>query len=70
MMKTAVIGLGNIDSRLAKNLAVGGQKIIVAEQTLAKAANLAGELDGNAEAISVADAIAKADVVIMVPSSN
>lgn len=49
---------------MAKNLTTGGQKVIVADTTLAKAENLAGELGSNAEAMSVADAIAKADVVI------
>jgi predicted dinucleotide-binding enzyme len=64
-MKTAVIGLGNIGSRVAKNLAVGGWKIIVADQTLAKAQKLAAELGGNAEAMPVAEAINKADVVVL-----
>jgi predicted dinucleotide-binding enzyme len=64
-MSTAVVGLGNIGSRLAKNLIAGGQRIIVADTTLAKAQKLAGELGGNAEAVPVADAIGKADVVIL-----
>ena len=64
MLKTAVIGLGNIGSGSAKNLTTGGQKIIIADTTLAKAEKLAGELGSNAEAMSVADAIAKASVVI------
>jgi predicted dinucleotide-binding enzyme len=64
-VNTAVVGLGNIGSRLAKNLTAGGQKIIVADKTLAKAQKLAGELGTNAEAMSVADAIGKADVIIL-----
>ena len=64
-MNIAVIGMGNIGSRLAKNLTMGGQKIIVADRTLAKAVNEAKELGGNAEAMPVADAIGKADVVIL-----
>jgi hypothetical protein len=64
-MSTAIIGLGNIGTRVAKNLAAGGENIIVADKTLAKAEKLAGELDGNAEAMPVADAIGKADVVIL-----
>jgi predicted dinucleotide-binding enzyme len=64
-MSTAVVGLGNIGSRLAKNLIAGGQRIIVADTTLAKAQKLAGELGGNAEAVPVADAIGKADVAIL-----
>jgi predicted dinucleotide-binding enzyme len=64
-MKTAVVGLGNIGSRVAKNLTVGGRKIIVADKTLAKAQKLAAELGGNAEAMSVAEAINKADIVVL-----
>ena len=64
-MNTAIIGLGNIGSRLAKNLAAGGQKIILADKTLAKAQELARGLARNAEAMPVADAIAKADVVVL-----
>jgi 8-hydroxy-5-deazaflavin:NADPH oxidoreductase len=63
-VNTAVIGLGNIGSRVAKNLTAGGEKVIVADKTLAKAQKLAGELGGNAEAMPVAEAIDKADVVI------
>ena len=65
MMNTAVIGLGNIGSRLAKNLTAGGQKVIVADKTLAKAEKLASELGSNAQAMPVAEAIAKADLVIL-----
>jgi 8-hydroxy-5-deazaflavin:NADPH oxidoreductase len=65
MTRTAVIGLGNIGSRLAKDLTAGGEKIIVADKSLAKAEKLAHELGGNAEAMPVADAIGKADVVIL-----
>ena len=64
-MNVAVIGLGNIGSALAKNLAAGGQKVIVADKTLAKAEKLAGELRGNTEAAPVADAVSRADVVIL-----
>jgi 8-hydroxy-5-deazaflavin:NADPH oxidoreductase len=64
-MNTAIVGLGNIGSRLAKNLTTGGQKIIVADKTRAKAEKLAGELGSNAEAMSVAEGIEKADVVIL-----
>jgi predicted dinucleotide-binding enzyme len=64
-MKTAVIGLGNIGSTLARNLAAGDQKIIVADRTLAKAEKLAAELGGKAEAMTVADAIGEAEVVIL-----
>ena len=64
-MNTAIIGLGNIGSRLAKNLTAGGESIIVADKTLAKAETLAGELGSKAKAISIQEAISKADVVIL-----
>jgi predicted dinucleotide-binding enzyme len=64
-MSTAIVGLGNIGSRLAKNLTTGGEKIIVAERTLEKADRFAKELGGNAQAMSVPDAIKKSYVVIL-----
>jgi 8-hydroxy-5-deazaflavin:NADPH oxidoreductase len=64
-MSTAIVDLGNIGSRLAKNLTTGGQKVIVADKTLAKGEKLAAELGRNAEAMTVADALAKADVIIL-----
>jgi 8-hydroxy-5-deazaflavin:NADPH oxidoreductase len=63
-MKTAIIGLGKIGSQLARNLTAGGENVIVADRTLAKAEKLAGNLGGKAEAMTMADAINKADVVI------
>jgi predicted dinucleotide-binding enzyme len=64
-MITAIIGLGNIGSRLARNLAAGGEKVIVADKTLAKAEKLAAEIGSSAEAMKVPGAVAKADVVIL-----
>jgi predicted dinucleotide-binding enzyme len=58
-MNTAIIGLGNIGSCLAKNLTAGGGSIIVADKTLAKAEKLAGELGSNAKSMSIADAFRK-----------
>jgi predicted dinucleotide-binding enzyme len=63
-MNTAIIGTGNIGSRLAKNLALGGENIILADRTLAKAQKLASELGGRATAMSISDAIKKADIII------
>ena len=64
-MSTVIVGLGNIGSRLAKNLTTGGEKIIVAERTLEKADRFAKELGGNAQAMSVPDAVKESDVVIL-----
>ena len=64
-MNTAIIGLGNIGSQLAKNLTAGGENVIVADRTLAKAEKLATELGGKATPMPVADAISKSDVVVL-----
>jgi 8-hydroxy-5-deazaflavin:NADPH oxidoreductase len=64
-MSTAIIGLGNIGSRLAKNLTKGGERIIVAAKTPDEAEEVAIELGSHAQAMTVEDAIATADVVIL-----
>jgi predicted dinucleotide-binding enzyme len=64
-MKTAIIGLGNIGSRIAKNLTNGGRYVIVSERSLPKAEALAAELGGKAEAMPVVDAVKEADIVIL-----
>jgi predicted dinucleotide-binding enzyme len=64
-MKTAIIGLGNIGSRVAKNLMAGRESIIVATRDLAKAKAFAKTVSGDAEAMSIADAVKTADVVIL-----
>ena len=64
-MKTAIIGLGNIGARLARNLTTGGENIIVADKTLAKAEALAGELGIEAKAMPVAEALNQADVIVL-----
>ena len=64
-MKTAIIGLGNIGSRIAKNLTDGGQNVIISERDPAKARELAAKLGGKAEAMSVDDALKAADILIL-----
>ncbi len=64
-MNIAIIGLGNIGSRLARNLAFGGRDVIVADRTLAKAQSLAEELGASTTAMPVSDAVGKADVIIL-----
>lgn len=64
-MKTAIIGLGNIGSRIAQNLAAGGESIIVAGRDLAKAKAFARTLKGEVDAMPIADAVRTADVVIL-----
>jgi predicted dinucleotide-binding enzyme len=64
-MNIAIIGLGNIGARLATNLTAGGQSIIVADRTLTKAEALAEKLGDKATPLPIADAIGKADIVIL-----
>jgi predicted dinucleotide-binding enzyme len=64
-MKTAVIGLGNIGSRVAANLAAGGEAVIVSNHDMGKAKELAKKLGGKVEALPVEEALAKADVIVL-----
>jgi 8-hydroxy-5-deazaflavin:NADPH oxidoreductase len=64
-MKTAIIGTGNIGSRLASNLTADGKNLIISETNLTKAQQLAGKLGGNAEVMSIEDALGTADIVIL-----
>ena len=64
-MTTAIIGLGNIGARVAKNLVDGGESIILAARDQAKARALAKTLGPNAEATSIDEAVKKADVLIL-----
>jgi len=64
-MKTAIIGLGNIGSRVANNLVAGGESVTLAARDPAKAQALAKKLGINAEAMSIEDAVKTADVLIL-----
>ncbi len=64
-MKTAIIGMGNIGSRIARNLVSSQQIVILSDKTLAKAEGLANELGGNLKAMEIGEAIETADVVIL-----
>ena len=61
----AIIGTGNIGSRLAANFAAGGQDFLVAGRDAEAAQKLASDLDGHAEAVSVDDAVDRADVLVI-----
>jgi hypothetical protein len=63
-MTVAIIGTGNIGSRLAANFAAGGQDFLLAGRDLEAAGKLATDLDGHAEVVSVDEAIERADVVV------
>ncbi len=61
----AIIGTGNIGGRLAANLAVGGQDFLLAGRDQDAARKLASGLDGHAEAVSVDEAVDRADVLVL-----
>ena len=64
-MNVAIIGLGNIGSTVARHLVAGGQSVIVADRTAAKADQLASELGAGATAMDVSAAMAKAEILVL-----
>jgi predicted dinucleotide-binding enzyme len=63
-LTTAIIGVGNIGSTLARQLVGGDEPVIVAAKDEAHAETLANELGPLARAATVEDAIANADAVV------
>ena len=61
----AIIGIGNIGSRLAANFAAGGQDFLLAGRDQEAARKIAADLDGHAEAASVDEAVDRADVLVL-----
>jgi predicted dinucleotide-binding enzyme len=61
----AIIGTGNLGSRLAANFAAGGQDFLLAGRDQETARKIASTLDGHAEAVSVDEAIERADVLVL-----
>ena len=64
-MRTAVIGLGNIGSRVAKILVDGHESVIVADRSSDKATALAKDLGDRATAMTIAEAVTAGDVVVL-----
>ena len=62
--RVAIIGTGNIGSRLAANFAAGGQDFLLAGRDQEAAGKLAADLDGHAEVVSIGEAIERADVLV------
>jgi predicted dinucleotide-binding enzyme len=60
----AIIGTGNIGSALAANFAAGGQDFLLTGRDQETAAKLAADLSGHAEAVSVDEAVDRADVLV------
>jgi len=62
---TAIIGVGNLGSSIARHLGAGDERVVLAAADKAHALALADELGTNASAASVEEAIAGADVVVL-----
>jgi 8-hydroxy-5-deazaflavin:NADPH oxidoreductase len=61
----AIIGTGTIGGTIAKNFAAGGQDFLLAGRDQDGARKLAADLDGHAQAVSVAEAVDRADVLVL-----
>ena len=61
----AIIGTGNIGSGLAANFAAGGQDFLLAGRDQEAARKIAAGLGGHAEAVSVDEAVERADVLVI-----
>ena len=61
----AIIGAGNIGSRLAADFAVGGQDFLLAGRDAEAARKIASDLDGHAEVVSVDEAVERAGVLVV-----
>ena len=64
-MPVAVIGAGNIGSRVARRLADGGVDVVLAAETLHHAESVAQSIGNGVRAAEVADAGAGADEVVL-----
>jgi predicted dinucleotide-binding enzyme len=62
---TAIVGVGNLGSTVARHLVAGDEAVVLAAQDGAHAVDLAHELGPRAEAALVEDAIEVADVVVL-----
>jgi 8-hydroxy-5-deazaflavin:NADPH oxidoreductase len=61
----AIIGTGNIGSTLAAEFAAGGQDFLLASRDEQAARTIAAGLDGHAEAVSVDEAVQRADALVV-----
>jgi 8-hydroxy-5-deazaflavin:NADPH oxidoreductase len=60
----AIIGTGTIGSTLAANFAAGGQDFLLADRDQDKARKIAGDFGGHAEAVTIDEAVERADVLV------
>jgi 8-hydroxy-5-deazaflavin:NADPH oxidoreductase len=61
----AIVGTGNIGSALAADFAAGGQDFLVASRNADSARKTAASAGGHAEAVSVDEAVQRADVLVI-----
>jgi len=61
----AIIGIGNLGTRLAANFATGGQDFLLAGRDQEAARKLAADLNGHAEVVSVDEAVDRAGVLVI-----
>ncbi len=61
----AIIGAGTIGSTLAEHFAAGGQDFLLAGRDVEVSSKIAASLDGRAEAVTVDEAVARADVLVV-----
>ena len=61
----AIIGTGNIGSRLAANFAAGGQDFLLAGRDQEAARKVTADLDGHADVVSIDEAVERADVLVL-----
>jgi 8-hydroxy-5-deazaflavin:NADPH oxidoreductase len=61
----AIIGTGNIGSRLAAEFAAGGQDFLMAGRDADLARKIAASVGGHAEAVSVDEAVRRAGVIVI-----
>ena len=61
----AIIGTGNIGSRLAAAFAAGGQDFLLAGRDQEAARKVTADLDGHADVVSIDEAVERADVLVL-----
>jgi hypothetical protein len=64
-MTTAIVGVGNVGSAIARHLVAGGEPVVLASRDIERTQEIADELGALARAASVEDAIWGADAVIL-----
>ena len=64
-MTTAIVGVGNIGSAVARHLVAGGESVVLAAKDTTRPQALADELGPSARAASVQDALRDADAVVL-----